>query len=220
MWPSGRSTAFVCQRSRVLSWTCRQKCLWGLCRSRYDGGTGLRSDKFMTSTTTWIPNWKVLCVSEEKLNYGNYGLLIQQISGMCAHPPRQNSPFVQLGLHHESSQRRGHMTFTWLLGVESAFCLGAWIHSRPPPPLFCSTFLSEQLSQDVAEMLLVVRREVEEDGSWLNSDDAKKWCHRTNFHMETFWKMTVFFFCCCCFLFLFFYKKPHYRNNFRECTRL
>lgn len=32
------------------------------------------------------------------------------------------------------------------------------------------TFLGEQLSQDVAEMLLVVRREVEEDGSWLNSD--------------------------------------------------
>lgn len=37
-----------------------------------------------------------------------------------------------------------------------------------------STFLSEQLSQDVAEMLLVVRREVEEDGSWLNSDSTKK----------------------------------------------
>ncbi|XP_056299606.1 josephin-2 [Pseudoliparis swirei] len=34
-----------------------------------------------------------------------------------------------------------------------------------------STFLSEQLSQDVAEMLLVVRREVEEDGSWLNTDN-------------------------------------------------
>ncbi|XP_061530507.1 josephin-2 isoform X2 [Phycodurus eques] len=33
-------------------------------------------------------------------------------------------------------------------------------------------FLSEQLSQDVAEMLLVVRREVEEDGSWLNPDPA------------------------------------------------
>lgn len=37
-----------------------------------------------------------------------------------------------------------------------------------------STFLSEQLSQDVAEMLLVVRREVEEDGSWLNSENPKK----------------------------------------------
>ncbi|XP_061146083.1 josephin-2 [Syngnathus typhle] len=34
------------------------------------------------------------------------------------------------------------------------------------------TFLSEQLSQDVAEMLLVVTREVEEDGSWLNPDPA------------------------------------------------
>lgn len=39
----------------------------------------------------------------------------------------------------------------------------------------CSIFLSEQLSQDVAEMLLVVRREVEEDGSWLNPDNTKKW---------------------------------------------
>lgn len=38
----------------------------------------------------------------------------------------------------------------------------------------CSIFLSEQLSQDVAEMLLVVRREVEEDGSWLNPDNTKK----------------------------------------------
>ncbi|KAI4811112.1 hypothetical protein KUCAC02_014032 [Chaenocephalus aceratus] len=28
--------------------------------------------------------------------------------------------------------------------------------------------------QDVAEMLLVVQREVEEDGSWLNSDNPKK----------------------------------------------
>ncbi|XP_035768899.1 josephin-2 [Neolamprologus brichardi] len=35
------------------------------------------------------------------------------------------------------------------------------------------TFLTEQLSQDVAEMLLVVRREVEEDGSWLNADSKK-----------------------------------------------
>ncbi|CAL1610997.1 unnamed protein product [Knipowitschia caucasica] len=36
------------------------------------------------------------------------------------------------------------------------------------------TFLSEQLSQEVAEMLLVVRRDVEEDGSWLITDDLKK----------------------------------------------
>ncbi|KAL4616703.1 josephin-2 [Arapaima gigas] len=36
------------------------------------------------------------------------------------------------------------------------------------------TFLSEQLSQDLSEMLLVVQREVEEDGTWLTSDDRKK----------------------------------------------
>lgn len=97
---------------------------------------------------------------------------------MCVRPPHQNSPFVQLGLHRESSHRRGHMVFTSLFVVESAFCLGAWIHSTPLSyslyfSLSLRAFLSEQLSQDVAEMLLVVRREVEEDGSWLNADDAK-----------------------------------------------
>lgn len=35
-------------------------------------------------------------------------------------------------------------------------------------------FLGEQLSQEVAELLLVVQREVDEDGSWLNFDDLKK----------------------------------------------
>ncbi|KAJ3597699.1 hypothetical protein NHX12_001216 [Muraenolepis orangiensis] len=34
-------------------------------------------------------------------------------------------------------------------------------------------FLGEQLAQDVAEMLLVVRQEVEEDGSWLNPDNPQ-----------------------------------------------
>lgn len=40
--------------------------------------------------------------------------------------------------------------------------------------LSLSTFLSEVLSPDVAEMLLVVRRDVEEYGTWLNSDDLRK----------------------------------------------
>lgn len=40
--------------------------------------------------------------------------------------------------------------------------------------LSLSTFLSEVLSPDVAEMLLVVRRDVEEYGTWLNSD-LRKW---------------------------------------------
>lgn len=59
------------------------------------------------------------------------------MSGMCVRPPHQNSPFVQLGLHRESSRRRGHMVFTSLFVAESAFCLGAWIHSTPLslPPL-------------------------------------------------------------------------------------
>lgn len=51
-------------------------------------------------------------------------------------------------------------------------CLSVHIHvSRP--------FLSEQLSQDVAEMLLVVQRDVEEDGTWLNSDGCENWNLRT-----------------------------------------
>ncbi|XP_031155323.1 josephin-2 isoform X1 [Sander lucioperca] len=50
--------------------------------------------------------------------------------------------------------------------LKSPVCIGGEAELR--------TFLSEQLSQDVAEMLLVVRRDVEEDGSWLNADNPKK----------------------------------------------
>lgn len=94
---------------------------------------------------------------------------------MCVCPPHQNFSFVQLELHRESSHRRGHMAFSSLFVAESAPLSGR-LDSLSAPLLCrcCSTFLSEQLSQDVAEMLLVVRREVEEDMSWLNSDDAKK----------------------------------------------
>lgn len=42
------------------------------------------------------------------------------------------------------------------------------VHVRVSRP-----FLSEQLSQDVAEMLLVVQKEVEEDGMWLISDGCE-----------------------------------------------
>ncbi|KAJ8005107.1 hypothetical protein DPEC_G00143220 [Dallia pectoralis] len=35
-------------------------------------------------------------------------------------------------------------------------------------------FLGEQLSQDVTEMLLVVKKDVEEYGTWLNSDEVRK----------------------------------------------
>lgn len=45
---------------------------------------------------------------------------------------------------------------------------------QPPPPPLPRSFLNEQLSQDVTEMLLVVQREVEEDGTWLNADDSRK----------------------------------------------
>lgn len=72
------------------------------------------------------------------------------------------------------------------MGLTSLFVCVRTLHSSDLSPefiqpfLFCrpcvsfSSFLSEQLSQDVAEMLLVVRREVEEDGSWLNPDNPKK----------------------------------------------
>ncbi|KAI4873570.1 hypothetical protein NFI96_026261 [Prochilodus magdalenae] len=36
------------------------------------------------------------------------------------------------------------------------------------------SFLCEQLSQDVAEMLLVVQRDVEDDGTWLIPEDSGK----------------------------------------------
>lgn len=74
----------------------------------------------------------------------------------------------------------GHMGLTSLFVLEHcsilpSVCVHVVLTFSLLPSLFlCSTFLSEQLSQDVAEMLLVVQREVEEDGSWLNSDNPKK----------------------------------------------
>ncbi|XP_023685936.1 josephin-2 isoform X2 [Paramormyrops kingsleyae] len=50
--------------------------------------------------------------------------------------------------------------------LKNPICIGGEAELR--------TFLSEQLSQDVSEMLLVVQREVEEDGSWLTTDERKK----------------------------------------------
>nr|XP_040022119.1 josephin-2 isoform X1 [Gasterosteus aculeatus aculeatus] len=50
--------------------------------------------------------------------------------------------------------------------LKSPACIGGEAELR--------TFLGEQLSQDVAEMLLVVRQEEEEDGSWLNADNPEK----------------------------------------------
>lgn len=41
------------------------------------------------------------------------------------------------------------------------------------------SFLTEQLSQDVAEMLLVVQKEVDDDGTWLKPDDTRKWFNGT-----------------------------------------
>ncbi|KAK0139155.1 Josephin-2 [Merluccius polli] len=49
--------------------------------------------------------------------------------------------------------------------LKNPVCIGAEAELR--------VFLTEQLSQDVAEMLLVVRQEVEEDGSWLNPDNSQ-----------------------------------------------
>lgn len=50
-----------------------------------------------------------------------------------------------------------------------------WFFILLPP----RSFLIEQLSQDVAEMLLVVQKEVDDDGTWLKPDDTKKWFNRT-----------------------------------------
>uniref|UniRef100_A0A8C3ARB3 Josephin-2 n=1 Tax=Cyclopterus lumpus TaxID=8103 RepID=A0A8C3ARB3_CYCLU len=48
------------------------------------------------------------------------------------------------------------------------------LDSKLKSPVCAFTSFKMRLSQDVAEMLLVVRREVEEDGSWLNSDNPTK----------------------------------------------
>lgn len=50
-----------------------------------------------------------------------------------------------------------------------------WFFILLPP----RSFLIEQLSQDVAEMLLVVQKEVDDDGTWLKPDDTRKWFIRT-----------------------------------------
>ncbi|XP_016321881.1 josephin-2-like isoform X2 [Sinocyclocheilus anshuiensis] len=36
------------------------------------------------------------------------------------------------------------------------------------------SFLTEQLSQDIAEMLLVVQKEIDDDGTWLKPDETRK----------------------------------------------
>lgn len=62
----------------------------------------------------------------------------------------------------------------WLKIPTPNLCI-YWFFILPPP----RSFLTEQLSQDVAEMLLVVQKEVDDDGTWLKADDTRKWWNWT-----------------------------------------
>lgn len=63
---------------------CHHGYLWGLCPSRSDGGTGSQFGKWMGSTTTSTPSWKVLFVLEEKQNYGKNAHLYVWVTSKSA----------------------------------------------------------------------------------------------------------------------------------------
>lgn len=185
---AGQSRASSRQRSTVLFSTCHPESVWELCPSRSGGATGSQSAKWMGSTTTSTPNWRVLSASEARPSYGKNvtNTLFSKLFALCA----KKLAFCAAAT---ASQRIKSCRTSASHGAYLTVCVGM-LHSRnrpcgPCPHLhkslslsvtfvcLCSVFLNEQLSQDVAEMLLVVRREVEEDGSWLHPDNTKKWSY-------------------------------------------
>ncbi|XP_061771272.1 josephin-2 [Nerophis ophidion] len=93
-------------------------------------------------------------------------LHIAKVQGFILNVPSRVSlgpVFFPVRRRHWLAVRQVHGQFYNLDSkLKSPACIGGDAQLR--------TFLGEQLSQDVAEMLLVVRRDVEEDGSWLNPD--------------------------------------------------
>nr|XP_057912266.1 josephin-2 isoform X2 [Doryrhamphus excisus] len=91
-------------------------------------------------------------------------ICISKVQGFILNVPSR----VSLGIVSLPLRRRHWLAVRQVNGqyynldskLKNPVCLGGEAELR--------AFLSEQLSQDVAEMLLVVRRDVEEDGSWLN----------------------------------------------------
>lgn len=185
--PAGQLRAFARRRSRVLFSMCHQECVLGSCPSRSGGGTGSQFGKWTGSTTTSTPNWRVPSASEGKQNYGkNATFLSLKYLQLCVCVFHQSWPFVLpelcpsdwVILHQWSHEAYLMFVLEWFTLEICPQSTSRFTQSSSLSVTFVclfSTFLSEQLSQDVAEMLLVVRREVEEDGSWLNSDSTKKW---------------------------------------------
>uniref|UniRef100_H3CRN6 Josephin-2 n=1 Tax=Tetraodon nigroviridis TaxID=99883 RepID=H3CRN6_TETNG len=98
-----------------------------------------------------------------------HSLCVSKVQGFINVPSKVSLGIVSLPLRrrHWLAVRQVHGQYYNLDSkLKSPVCIGGEPELR--------SFLGEQLSQDVAEMLLVVRREVEEDGSWLNSDEARK----------------------------------------------
>ncbi|XP_035019465.1 josephin-2 isoform X2 [Hippoglossus stenolepis] len=97
-------------------------------------------------------------------------LCVSKIQGFILNVPSR----VSLGIVSLPLRRRHWLAVRQVNGqyynldskLKSPMCIGGEAELR--------SFLSEQLSQDVAEMLLVVQRDVEEDGSWLNPDNPNK----------------------------------------------
>ncbi|XP_021445339.1 josephin-2 [Oncorhynchus tshawytscha] len=97
-------------------------------------------------------------------------LCVDKVQGFILNVPSR----VSLGIVSLPVKRRHWLAVRQVNGhyynldskLKSPVCIGNEADLR--------TFLSEQLSPDVAEMLLVVRRDVEEYGTWLNSDDLRK----------------------------------------------
>ncbi|KAL0985170.1 hypothetical protein UPYG_G00153690 [Umbra pygmaea] len=97
-------------------------------------------------------------------------LCVDKVQGFILNVPSR----VSLGIVSLPLKRRHWLAVRQVNGqyynldskLKSPVCIGTEADLR--------TFLSEQLSQDVTEMLLVVRRDVEEYGSWLNSNEPRK----------------------------------------------
>ncbi|XP_058245749.1 josephin-2 isoform X1 [Hemibagrus wyckioides] len=96
-------------------------------------------------------------------------LCLEKVQGFILNVPSR----VSLGIVSLPLRRRHWLAVRQVNGqyynLDSKLKSPVWIGGETE----LRQFLSEQLSQDVAEMLLVVQREVEEDGTWLISDDRE-----------------------------------------------
>ncbi|TRY59491.1 hypothetical protein DNTS_017882 [Danionella cerebrum] len=95
-------------------------------------------------------------------------LCLDRIQGFILNVPSR----VSLGIMSLPLRRRHWLAVREVQGhfynldskLKAPVCLGREADLR--------SFLNEQLCQDVAELLLVVQKEVDEDGTWLKPDDT------------------------------------------------